>query len=44
MKIDDKIRDKKSPYDINRKAEKCPCYHKKIDKYAYLRSEKMFGF
>ena len=40
MRMDDKIRDKKSQYDINREAAKISALSSsKIDKYEYLMSE-----
>ena len=42
MTIDDKIRDEKLQYDINREAAKIPALSSgKIDKYEYLKGEKI---
>ena len=42
MKIDDKIRDEKLQYDINRKAAKISALSSgKIDKYKYLTGEEI---
>ena len=43
MTIDDKIRDEKLQYDINREAAKISALSSgKIDKYEYLTSEEIF--
>ena len=45
MKIDDKIRDKKLQYDINREAAKISALSSgKIDKYEYLTGEEILPF
>ena len=45
MKIDDKIRDKKLQYDINREAAKISALSSgKIDKYEYLTCEEILPF
>ena len=42
MKIDDKIRDEKLQYDINREEAKISaCSFRKIGKYEYLRGEEL---
>ena len=41
MTIDDKIIDKKLPYDINREATKIALQWGKIDKYEYLTDEEI---
>ena len=42
MKIDDKIRDEKQQYDINREGEKTSTLSSgKIDQYEYLTGEEM---
>ena len=42
MAADDKIRDKKLPYDINREAAKISALSSgKIDKYEYLKGEEV---
>ena len=43
MKIDDKIRDEKLHYDINREVAKI-LSSGKIDKYEYLTGEEIFPF
>ena len=43
MTIDDKIRDKKRQYDINRKAAKISALSsREIDKYEYLTGKEIF--
>ena len=41
MTIDDKIRDQKLQYDINREAANISALSDKINKYEYLTSEKI---
>ena len=42
MTIDDKIRDEKLQYNINREAAKYQHYHlEKVDKYEYLTGEEI---
>ena len=44
MTIDDKLRDKKMEYDINRKAGKISALSSaKIDKYEYITVEEIFS-
>ena len=43
MTIDDKIKDEKLQYDINREGAKISAlFSRKIDKYQYLTGEEMF--
>ena len=43
MRIDDKIRDEKLQYNINREAAKTSAFSSgKVDKYKYLTSEKYY--
>ena len=45
MRIDDKIRDKKLQYDINREAAKISALSSgKIDKYEYLTSKEILSY
>ena len=44
MTIDDKIRDEKLQYDIDREAAKVSALSVEIDKYEYLTDEERFPF
>ena len=45
MTTDDKIRDKKTQYDINREASKISAlWSCKIDKYEYLKAKELLPF
>ena len=44
MTTDDKIRDEKLQYDINREAAKSALSSKKIEKYEYFTGEEILSF
>ena len=44
MTTDDKIRDQKLQYDINRETEKPALSSKKIEKYEYFTGEEILSF
>ena len=44
MTTDDKIRDEKLQYDINREAAKSALSSKKIEKYQYFTGEEILSF